>query len=791
MIKNYFKVIFRNIRRNKLYALINILGLSFGIAALVWGIQTYRYSFSFDDFQKQRNEVYRVLINTEGTDMPKGICPAPLAQFARQEFSAVQQAVRWDSRGLDVKSEQSEPFAATAHFTDPAFFDLFNFEIIKGKADIKNLSTVVITESAAKKFFGNQDPIGKTLLFYSSSSYKKSLTVTALVKEIPTNSSIQFELLTNFENNFNADGLIIKPDDWAYFADVVFLKIKNTADAKALEQHFIKYAPLQQEARKDIRVKSFSLMSMAENAKQADRLDNNALIERPEDSAAYGTLVLAILILLSACLNFANTTVAQSNRKLKEIGVRKVAGSSQRQIIMQQLLECAFIVFIAILLSVVLNHFWLPTFNSMFGFIKISANYLTDYALLFILAAILVVVTLLAGGYPAFYISRFNANSIFKGSVKFGGTNAFSRILLGFQIIVSFITVIAGIAFSRNTTFQKNYDFGYERDRLLTFQVDAPGDYSVFRQEMNNLAGIEEMAGSRQHMGWWHRSVSLEAAGEKKECKYLEVGDNYINTVDLSLVAGSSFYDNSSGEIGKSMLINQKLAYLFGWNEQQAIGKQIRLDTVSFTVKGVVKDFITGNLYDGIEPFAFSPGKPEKYAHLVVRTKPGATVSVFNQSKDIWKKLFPLKPYKGYYQNETAAQSLETTSSIAIIFFWFAVISILLSATGMFALVSLTVQKKTREIAIRKVVGAGTLHIFKLVLRGYVLVFFIAAIAGCYAGYSLSKLLMDLIFRINAGVEISTLWISFLCVFIISVLTIGTRIWAASKRNAAEVLKGD
>jgi putative ABC transport system permease protein len=791
MLKNYFKIILRSLWRNKLYTVINVLGLSFGIAALVWGVQTYRYSFSFDDFHKHQNEIYRVLTKAEGADRLKGICPSSLAQFAKQDFSAVQQAVRWDSRGLDIKAEQSEPFATSAHFTDPAFFEFFNFEFVKGKADLKNQSTVVITESAVKKYFGNTDPIGKTLLFYSAETYKKYLTVTGVLKTPPYNSTINFEVITHFDNQLAADGSIMKHDEWNWFTDAVFLKIKNPADASQLEKSFAKYIPLQQEARKDIKVSGFKLESMAKHALMANRLDNNALIERPEDSAAYGTLILALLILLSACLNFANTSVAQSNRKLKEIGIRKVVGSSHRQIIIQQLMECAFIVFIAIGLSILLNFFWLPTFNSMFSFIKVSADYLSDYTLLIILGVILITVTLLAGGYPAFYISRFNATSIFRGSVKFGGSNLFSRVLLGFQIVISFITVIAGLAFSRNTTFQKNYDFGYDRNTLIGFFVQSGNDYNVLRNEINNIKGIETITGSTQHIGFWHRTASLEAKGEKKESNYLEVGDNYINTVQLKLLAGRSFYVNSEADIEKAMLINEKLAFKFGWKIEEAVGKQIKLDTLQFTVVGVLKDFNTGNLFDPLEPFAISVGKPEKYVQLIIRTKPGEATNVHDQVKAAWTKVFPLKPFRGYYQNETAGNSLQTTASIAKIFFWFAIISILMSATGMFALVSLTVLKKTREIAIRKVVGADAMHIYKLVLKGYVLIFLIAAILGCYAGYSLSKLLMDLIFRINAGVAVTTLWVSFLCMLLITAVTVGSRVWAALQRKSAEVLKGD
>ena len=208
------------------------------------------------------------------------------------------------------------------------------------------------------------------------------------------------------------------------------------------------------------RLPGFKLVSLHEHAIAGD-IPNNSLYERPEDSAAFGPFVLAILIFLSACLNFSNTTVSHANRRLKEIGMRKVMGSSQRQMVMQLLLECGFIVILAALVSVVLNIFWLPTFNQMFGDIKVVADYFNDITLLFFILAAVLLTTLLAGFYPAFYISRFNPTSIFRGTVKFGGTNLFSRIMLGLQLSIAIITVIAGIGFARNSEFQKNYDYGY------------------------------------------------------------------------------------------------------------------------------------------------------------------------------------------------------------------------------------------------------------------------------------------------------------------------------------------
>jgi putative ABC transport system permease protein len=791
MIKNYFKIILRNLWRNKLYTGINIIGLSLGIAALVWGVQTYRYSFNFDAFHKNKDQVFRVLTKMQGNDMLKGICPLPLGNFAKQDFSGIRQTVRWDNRGLDIKADQNEPFASSAHFTDPAFFELFNFPLVKGTVDLNDKSTVVITETAAKKYFGNIDPLGKTLLFYSAEPFRKPLTVTGVLKDPPFNSSLQFELITNIDNNRKADGTEIKNDDWGWFANAVFLKLSNPADAARLEKGFSKYIPLQQEARKDLKLTGFKMESVADLAMQSNMLESNGLVERPGDAAAYGPLVLALLVLLSACLNFANTSVAQSNRRLKEMGIRKVMGSSRRQIILQQLVECLLIVLIAIAFSILINKWWLPAFNGMFNFVNVTATYLTDYKLLIILAIILLGVTLIAGGYPAFYISRFNASNIFRGSVKFGGRNLFSRILLGLQIAIAFITVITGLAFSRNASFQKNYDYGYEKDNVIGFFVQSANDYHALRNEINKIPGIEMMAGTKQHIGFWQRTASLESAGEKKESQYLEVGENYINTLQLKLVAGRDFHAEGKGDIERSMLINQKLAFQFGWKDEEAIGKQLRIDTSLCTVVGVLKDFTPGNLFEPIQPFAMRMVDPSKYAQLIIRTKPSELTRVYDQARATWAKLFPLKPFRGYYQSETAAESLRTNSSIATIFFWFAIISVLLTATGLFALISLTVLKKTREIAIRKVVGANATHIYQLILKGYVLIFLLAAGLGCYAGYTLSKILMDLVFRIHAGVNISTLGVSFACVLLIAAATVGSRVWVALRTKTTDVLKGD
>ncbi len=791
MFRNYCTIIFRNLWRNKFYTAVNIVSLAIGIASIVWAVQTYRYSYSFNDFHKNPETIFRVLTKVAGNDNLKGYCPEYLAQVAKNDFPEVKESVRWDSRGLNIKADQHDPFEAQAHFTDPQFFDFFNFPLVRGTIRLEDRATVVITESAAKKFFGDSDPIGKTLTFYSDEPFRKPLEVTGILKDPPMNSSFQFEIITNNDNQLKPDGSLIKNDGWEWLSDAVFIRLANPSRAAALARAFAKYVPLQQSARQDVQLKSFALDPFTNVLNEQD-LDNNALYRRPSDSATYGPLVLAILILLSSCLNFANTSVAQSNRRLKEMGVRKVMGSSLGQIVLQQLMECALIVLLAIGLSVLLNNFWLPAFNEMFRGVKVEAHYLNDPILQVFLIGILILVTLLAGAYPAFYISRFNATNIFRGSVKFGGSNLFSRVLLGLQVAISFITVIAGVAFARNAGFQSTYDYGYDKANVVNVDLQSESAYTSYRDALANIPGIEQMAGSINTIGFSYTRLPLESKGVKKETIYIKSGEHYIDLMRLKLVAGRDFLEGSKADIGKSMIINENLAFQFGWKPEEAIGKQISYaDTNTWTVVGVLRDFTPQTLFEPMQPVALVIKDPSTYSRMIIRAKPGSLTTAYADIKAAWTKLYPLKPFRAYYQDELSAEAAKVNESIAKIFSWFALISVFMAATSMFALVSLNVLKRSKEIAIRKVVGAEDFHIFKLVMRGYVLILSIAAVFGCYAGYALSKLLMDLIFRINAGVSSSSLALSLIGVLLICAVTIGARVWIVLRSKATDALKSN
>lgn len=788
MFKNFYKIVFRNMWRRKGYTLLNIFGMGVGLAAIVWGFQTYRYSFSFDDFHKDQDNVYRALTFQSGANGARGIFPMAAVKQAQSEFAGIVEAVRYDSRGLSVKYDKNEPFAEQAHFTDPAFFDLFNFPVVAGSNNITDKNSVLITETIAKKYFGKQNPLGKSLIFYSDEKYAMPLTVTGVLKDIPINSTMQFGFMTNFENYLQGDGTKIAPDNWSWMVDAAFFRIPKKSDVAIITKSLEKYLPIQNKARMDWKAAGFRLISLHENAVMGD-IENNGLYDRPEDSAAYGPFVLAILIFLSACLNFSNTTVSHANRRLKEMGMRKVMGSSHRQLVIQLLLECCFIVCLAALLAVVLNRFWLPAFNQMFGAINVTANYFKDITLLLFFISAILLTTLLAGFYPAFYISRFNPSTIFRGTVKFGGNNLFSRIMLGFQLCIAVITVIAGIGFARNSEFQKNYDYGYNIENTVGVILTDTAAFPAFRNEMNAIPQVTALAGTRSHIGYGFRNIVAEAEGKKSETNYMEVGRDYVKTMNLKMAEGREFDPQMQGDYTNSILITQNLAANYGWKDKEALGKKILIDSLNYSVVGVLKDFKIDALFDPVEPVIMKLGKENRYQFLVMQSKIQDIELVYAKARDAWKKILPMKPFSGFYQNEIRKEAYQTTSNIAKIFFWFAIISVMLTATGLFALVSLTVMKKMKEIALRKVAGAKAKHILVLINRGYFLVFLIGASVGCYGGYALTKLLLDLIFGVNAGIASSTLINSVVVLFVIAGITSGIKVWQAVRTNPIKLLR--
>ncbi|MBK8634988.1 MAG: ABC transporter permease [Saprospiraceae bacterium] len=783
------KAIFRNLTKGRFYTLINILGIAIGITSIVWAFQNYRFANSFDNFHQDRDQIFRIITKNEGSPLWNGYCPLPIAVFAKQDFPEVEKTVRLERAFLTIRPEAGETFNSSVHFTDPEFFDFFNFPLVSGSNNLQDNAGVWITESEAKKLFGNNAAVGKTIQFYVNESHQLPLVVKGVLKDLPSNSSIQFDILSNFSNFRKSNGQLLEIDDWSYYADAVFLKVDNPLMANKLANGFKKYLPLTFEARKDIKPIEFQLDPLSGIAKQND-MATNALFTRPSDAAIYGPLVLAILILLSACLNFANTTVARSNQRLKEMGVRKVLGGSKSQLIIQQLLESSLIVFFALCLSTIFTAWWLPTYNRMFDGIALSANYFEDFQLFQFMVFLLLFVTLLAGLYPSLYIARFNASQIFRGGVNYGGTNLFSRVLLGMQILIAFITVSASFGFAKNAEFQRDFNLGFNQNNIIGLWT-SESDFSTIRDAVSAIPDVDKTAGSVGHLGYSWRNLGVEAGGIIKETNFIQTGDHYLDVMGVKLLTGRDFNHNNDSDVNKSMIISEKLCAEYGWTKDNAIGKQLRVDTILYSVIGVTKDLYVGGFFNNIDPLAMVKVPNTSSRLLIVQSNGNSLKTVYDQIKASWTNTFPLKPFNGFYQNEETSQAQRVNQSVTTIFFWFGIISVLFTLTGMFALISLTILKKNKEIAIRRVVGASLKDILLVINKSYFWVFIIAAGLGMYAGAALTQVLMDLIFKVNVGFNPDSLLKTFfgVCALILTVVMI--KLWQVDRMKPSIVLKGN
>jgi len=789
MIKNYLKTALRNLWRFKSYTLINIIGLGVGIAAMVWGYQDYRFSFSFDNFHPDVDNVYRGLTYRQGGEGVYGVFPMAAVQSAKNDFFGITEVARINKSMVNIKSPRDETFTEVVDFTNPSFFRLFNFPLIKGSNDLNDRSAVLITQKTAEKYFGRIDPIGKTLLFYAGESFAFPLTVKGVLKNPPLNSTQKFDLITSLDNVMQQNGERIAGNDWGLLLDAAFFKIPNKSDVPAIANGMKKYLAVQNNARQDWKVSGFKFISIRESASLDNVIQSNSLFHRPSDAAAYGAFITALLILLCTCLNFSNTTVARYNGRLKEIGIRKVMGGTQRQLIMQMLLECSVMVFGAILLSTLLNHYWLPLFNHMFVYVDLRADYLHDAKLLLFLAGMFIFTTLLAGAYPAFYISRYNPSSIFRGSVKFGDSNLFSRIMLGLQITISLIAVIGGIGFARNAAFQNTFDFGFNIHNTLGISVKDKNTYDALKNELAKLPQITALAGTRNHIGFDYRREVAEAEGLKKEARFFEVGADYVQTMGLKMAAGRTFDRSLVSDFSSSAIVTEKFAAMYGWKPAEALGKQVHVDKETYSVVGVLKDFHPASLFEPAFPLIMKATREDSYRYLIVQASNKDLTNVYTMSRDIWKKLFPLQPFNAFYQDQMIAESYRTSTSIAKIFLWLAVITVILTASGLFALISLTLLKRMREIAVRKVVGATSKDIYLLVNKGYFWIVLAGTAFGCYAGWSLAKLLLNQIYRINNGISTLTMILSVVMMILVALVTTGIKVWQAIKAKPAKLLR--
>lgn len=788
MIYNYLKIAFRRLRHDARYMVINVLGLGVALAFCILSFTNYRYAHSFDQWHPGTDHLFRVEAIKSSNHILHGVCPASLPPIAATQIPGIEATTRIDSRGLTIKRGENV-FNQQVHFVDDNFLDLFDFAVVSGQQKLSDPNALLITEEMAAKFFGEENPIGQQLLLYADSKNPKPLTVSGVMKNCPKNSSIHFDFLTHLGNQLQAD-TPVEYDSWSWFVDAAFIRLKNPADAATVEKALQSYVSPQNLARPNWMVERYQLEALPQMALNARNIRWNNLGSGIPPAAIWGNLTVALMLLLAACLNFANTTIAAGNRRLREMGVRKVMGGTQGQLMRQLLSEAFLICLAALALGMTLVYPMADWYNATWKHLELKIIYAGNWPMLIFLGTVVFGTTLLAGAYPAFYISAFNPSSIFRGSLRFGGASVFSRLMMGAQVAISLAALILGFSFAKNAEVQRAADAGYDRESLIGAELPDVESYRAFRDAVAQLPAAEKVAGTLHHIGFNYRRTEFDFAGKHEEALVLEAGKDYLPLVDIQRKSGTGFDHLSDAADNTQILVNETFVREFGGG-QDLTGQTLRFDTMTYQVAGVVKDFMIDSPFDPMSPVIVRLVPEEQYRYCVVKARPENLNALYADLEKTWKKLFPYKPFTGFYQSEVVAEALEVSENIANTMFIFSITILLLTISGLFAIVSLNALKQFKALAIRRVLGATAGHISYQLNRNFILVVVGSLIAGSLMGRVFALAMLNSIYKIHSGVPVEVLLVSSACLLLVMAATASLKVWQIWKMNVPEALKAE
>lgn len=767
---------------------INVLGLGVALAFCILSFTNYRYAHSFDQWHSGNDHLFRVEAIKSSNHILHGVCPASLPPIAATQIPGIEAATRIDSRGLTIKRGENV-FNQQVHFVDDNFLDLFDFAVVSGRQKLSDPNALLITEEMATKFFGDENPIGQQLLLYADTKNPKPLTVSGVMKNCPKNSSIHFDFLTHLGNQLQADTPVVY-DSWSWFVDAAFIRLKNPADAATVEKALQSYVSPQNLARPNWMIERYQLEALPQMALNSRNIRWNNLAGGIPPAAIWGNLTVAIMLLLTACLNFANTTIAAGNRRLREMGVRKVMGGTQGQLMRQLLSEAFLICLVALILGMTLAYPMADWYNATWKHLELKITYAGNLPMLVFLGTVVLGTTLLAGAYPAFYISAFNPSSIFRGSLRFGGASVFSRLMMGAQVAISLAALILGFSFAKNAEVQRTADSGYDRESLIGAELPDVESYRAFRDAVAQLPAVEKVAGTLHHIGFNYHRTEFDFAGRHEETLLLEAGKDYLPLVDIHQKSGAGFDHLSDAAGNTEILVNETFVREFGGG-QDIVGQTLRFDTVTYQVAGVVKDFMIDSPFDPMSPVIVRLVPEEQYRYCVVKARPENLNALYADLEKTWKKLFPFKPFTGFYQSEVVAEALEVSENIANTMFIFSITILLLTISGLFAIVSLNALKQFRALAIRRVLGATAGQISYQLNRNFILVVIGSLIAGSLMGRVFALAMLNGIYKIHSGVPVEVLLVSSVCLILVMATTAGLKVWQIWKMNVPEALKAE
>lgn len=772
--------------------MINILGMAIAIACCTVAFYLHDFNATFDSQHVRGGSTYRIssIRTYQNTHTKYGHAPLALGSFLLSNRGYVEHVARYSSGTLSLRVNDLL-YNDVVGYVDPEFFDLFSFQPLYGSLSLDQPTTMLISDELARKYFGKVDVVGEEMVQLLGNGKQHVFTVGGVFVKQPANSSFGLQAYVHFSNQRIANPTFAE-DDWAPRA-LTYVSIADEEQVRMVENDLKKFTQANNLAREDFQLDRFVLDRFSGLAVR-DTYNNTRGIwtnSAAHISAIMGTAVMGIFILLIACFNLTNTSIAIAAGRLKEIGIRKVMGGGKKGLIVQHLGEICLISLVALLLGLVIaDTMLIPAFNSLWTFWAFTPDYFGKPDYVIFLLVVFGLTTLLAGSYPAFYISRFQAVQVLKGKVKFGGTNFLTKTLVTLQLSISLIAVVCSLAFIANARYQQTLDLGFDKDEVVFTEIQGELEFDALKNSMMGHANVLSVAAAHHHLGASYFNDPVKSGDKELEVDIVDVGDDYLKTVGLRLLAGRDFISDSESDKLHAVIITESLAEAFAWTAP--LGEEIIwMDTVHYRVIGVVENIVNKGMMNEMDPVMLRYQGNARARYCVVRAPLDKIMDVKSTLEAEAKLLFPDRLTTVKYMNELVANSLQINSSILNMFLFLGIVATFLSATGLYTLTSLHIIKRMKEIGVRKILGATGGNIARIINKEFVIILGIASVLGGYLGAFLSGMLLDSIWEHFQRASLATIMLSIVTLVIISCLSIAYKIIRTIRINPTTILRNE
>ena len=788
MLKNHIVIALRHLFGNKGYFFINALGLSTGIACSLLVFLFVRQEWTYDAFHEKADRIYRVNVSGQGFDgtpFRAAITPIPLAPALKRQFPGVVETVRLRTFGESVVRVGDDTFREDRMLTcDPSFFQVFSFPLIEGDPAtvFADFNALVISRTMAEKYFGGESALGRQLTIGD-----EPYTVTGVAEDSPGNSSIQFDFLLPFERTLGMlPWLINAADSWNHSLTFTYAELSNPQQAAPLREQLPGFSSAHFSGQMS---RALEIQALADTHLDPGVAWSLGTVSDPNRS--YILISTALLVLFIACVNFMNLAICRSSTRAKEVGLRKVFGAQQSQIAGQHLGESLVLSGFALVLGVVLAHLFLPIFNSLSGK-SLVLDYLSSGSTLAALLAFTLLVAFVSGSYPSLVLSRFNPVAIFRRQVQVGGPNLLIRGLMVVQFGLSAALVVSILVMTRQLDFARTGDLGYNAENVVVIEKEQEsGNLDVFRNRVLPYEGVLQVTGVSNSFGpnrGLAQAAYADSAGNRLEAFMYTVDYDYVKTLELNLVSGRDFSREFGADETGSCIVNEAAARSMGWDDP--IGRTV---PHGVTVIGVVEDYHYRSMHHEIEPviLTLNPvvfGEKDQIRFFLVRVSDRDLTATLGLLREAWMEVAPGSLFEYFFLDDDIGRFYVEETNLARIFSYSAVFALLIACLGVYGLVSLEVARRTREVGIRKVMGAAVSDIVALLSRQFVYLVVIAnVLAWPAAWWLMNEWLADFAYRTEIGAV--PFMAAGLIVLAVALITVSLQTFRSALLNPADSLR--